>query len=59
MSRQLASSLETKLGATSVFGVDLIELHLSTSLYFTSSNIDIDYDSATAPDSETIRLWPI
>jgi hypothetical protein len=51
MARQLASSLETKLGARSVFGVDLIELHLSTSLYFTSSNIDIDFDSNTAPDS--------
>ena len=53
MTRQLASSLETKLGARSVFGVDLIELHLSTSLYFTSSNIDLDFDSNTAPDSGT------
>ena len=53
MTRQLASSLETKLGARSVFGVDLIELHLSTALYFTSSNIDIDFDSNTAPDSGT------
>ena len=51
MTRQLASSLETKLGAKSVFGVDLIELQLSTALYFTSSNIDIDFDSNTAPDS--------
>ena len=53
MTRQLASSLQTKLGARSVFGVDLIELHLSTALYFTSSNIDIDFDSNTAPDSGT------
>ena len=53
MTRQLASSLETKLGARSVFGVDLIELQLSTALYFTSSNIDIDFDSNTAPDSGT------
>ena len=51
MARQLASSVQTKLGASSVFGVDLIELHLSTSLYFTSSNIDLDFDSNTAPDS--------
>tara|TARA_Y100000592_G_scaffold96477_1_gene165053 strand:- start:752 stop:1333 length:582 start_codon:yes stop_codon:yes gene_type:complete len=51
MTRQLASSLETKLGAKSIFGVDLIELQLSTALYFTSSNIDIDFDSNTAPDS--------
>ena len=51
MTRQLASSLETKLGAKSIFGVDLIELQLSKALYFTSSNIDIDFDSNTAPDS--------
>ena len=49
MARQLASSLETKLGARSVFGVDLIELHLSTSLYFTSSNIDIRNESIYVP----------
>jgi len=53
MSRQLASSLQTKLAGSSVFAVDLIELQLSTSLYFTSANIDIDYDSPTAPDAGT------
>ena len=51
MTRQLASSLETKLGSREVFAADLIELHLATPLYFTSTNIDIDYDSNTAPDS--------
>ena len=53
MARDLASSLQTKLAARSVFAADLIELHLATPLYFTSTNIDIDYDSATAPDSGT------
>ena len=53
MTRQLDSSLETKLGSREVFAADLIELHLSTALYFTSTNIDIDFDSATAPDAGT------
>jgi len=51
MTRQLDSTLETKLGSREVFAADLIELHLATPLYFTSTNIDIDYDSNTAPDS--------
>ena len=53
MSRQLASSLQTKLAASTVFPADLIELHLSSNLYLTSTNIDIDFDSSTAPDSGT------
>jgi hypothetical protein len=53
MARDLASSLQTKLAARTVFAADLMELHLATPLYFTSTNIDIDYDSATAPDSGT------
>ena len=53
MARDLAGSLQTKLAARSVFAADLIELHLATPLYFTSTNIDIDFDSATAPDSGT------
>jgi len=53
MARQIASSLQTKLAARSVFAADLIELHLATPLYFTSTNIDIDYDTDTAPDAGT------
>ena len=53
MARDLASSLQTKLAARTVFAADLMELHLATPLYFTSTNIDIDYDSETAPDSGT------
>ena len=53
MSRNLDSSLETKLAGRSLFAVDLVELHLTTPLYFTTTNIDIDFDSATAPDAGT------
>ena len=53
MARDLASGLQTKLAARTVFAADLIELHLDTPLYFTSTNIDIDYDSNTAPDTGT------
>ena len=51
MARDLASSLQTKLAGRSLFAADLVELHLATPLYFTTTNIDIDFDSATAPDS--------
>jgi hypothetical protein len=51
MARDLAGGLQTKLAARTLFAADLIELHLDTPLYFTSTNIDIDYDSATAPDA--------
>mgnify|MGYP001185657633 FL=1 len=51
MTRDLSSSLQTKLAGRSLFAADLVELHLSTPLYFTTTNIDIDFDSATAPDA--------
>ena len=51
MTRDLSSSLQTKLAGKTLFAADLIELHLSTPLYFTTTNIDIDFDSATAPDA--------
>ena len=53
MGREFASSLQTKMAARTVFAADLIELQLATPLYFTSTNIDIDYDSPTAPDAGT------
>lgn len=51
MTRQLPASLQTKLAERTVFTADLIELHLADSLYLTSTNIDIDWDSPTAPDA--------
>ena len=51
MTRGLASGTVTELAGKTVFGCDLIELHLSTPRYITTSNINIDYDSASAPDS--------
>ena len=51
MTRSIASATPTKLAANSIFVADLIELQLATPQYFTTTNIDISYDSATAPDS--------
>lgn len=51
MTRSIASATQTKLAANSIFVADLIELQLATPQYFTTTNIDISYDSATAPDS--------
>ena len=51
MTRSIASATETKLSNNQIFVADLIELHLSSTKYFTSTNIDISYDSATAPDT--------
>jgi hypothetical protein len=53
MTRELAVSLQDKLAGRELFVADLIELHLDTALYLTSTNINIDYDSPTAPDAGT------
>lgn len=53
MTRSIASATQTKLAANQIFVADLIELQLSTTQYFTTTNIDIDYDSPTAPDVGT------
>ena len=51
MTRSIASATQTKLADRQIFVADLIELHLSSTKYFTSTNIDLSYDSATAPDA--------
>jgi hypothetical protein len=51
MSRNIAPALQTKLENRKLFVADLIELHLDTPLYFTTSNINITFDSGTAPNS--------
>lgn len=53
MTRSIASATQTKLAANQIFVADLIELQLSTTQYLTTTNIDIDYDSDTAPDAGT------
>ena len=53
MPRSIASATQTKLAGRQIFEADLIELQLSTPQYLTTSNIDIDYDSTTAPDAGT------
>jgi|TARA_B100000424_G_scaffold271689_1_gene275850 hypothetical protein len=51
MTRSLDSTLESNLTSKQLRIADLIELHLSTAVYFTNAFIDISYDSPTAPDS--------
>ena len=53
MTRSIASATQTKLAGRQIFVADLIELQLSTPQYLTTSNIDISYDSTTAPDAGT------
>tara|TARA_Y100001938_G_scaffold142493_1_gene213815 strand:+ start:217 stop:798 length:582 start_codon:yes stop_codon:yes gene_type:complete len=53
MTRSLSSDLNTSLALQKIRIVDLIELHLSTAVYFTNGHIDVSFDSATAPDSGT------
>jgi len=51
MSRNIDTSLQTKLEARQVFVADLIEVHLDTPQYYTTTNISLQYDSASAPDA--------
>jgi hypothetical protein len=51
MTRNISASLQTKLADKTVFVADLIELHFATPLYFTTTNINLQYDSPTAPES--------
>jgi hypothetical protein len=51
MSRRLSSGLITSLSGRQIRVVDLIEIHLATALYFNNGIIDLDYDSASAPDA--------
>ena len=51
MTRNIPAALQSKLEAKTVFVADLIELHFATPLYFTTTNINLQYDSPTAPES--------
>lgn len=51
MPRNIPASLQTKLEQKSLFVADLIEMHFATPLYFTTANINLQYDSPTAPES--------
>ena len=53
MTRNIPAALQSKLEAKTVFVADLIEMHFSTPLYFTTTNINLQYDSPTAPDAGT------
>ena len=47
----LNDTLRETLKGTSLYLADLIELQLSTTQYLTSAEINLQFDSATAPDS--------
>jgi len=47
----LNDTLRTKLQGTNLYVADLIELQLTTTQYLTSAEFDLQFDSATAPDS--------
>ena len=47
----LNDTLRGTLKGTSLYLADLIELQLSTTQYLTSAEINLQFDSATAPDS--------
>jgi hypothetical protein len=51
MSRNITAGLQTKLAGRKLFLTDLIELHLDTPLYFTTTNINLIYNSPTSEDS--------
>lgn len=51
MSRNIGVGLQTKLEARQIFVADLIEVHLDTPQYYTTTNISLQYDSASAPDA--------
>jgi len=53
MARGLNSATQTALANRRVLAADLVELHFSPAVYFTNASIDINYDSATAPDTGT------
>jgi hypothetical protein len=49
MSRNINTSLQNKLEGRSVFVADLIEMHFDTPIYLTTTNINLSFDSITAP----------
>ena len=53
MPRSLDSTIQDALTQKKILTADLIEIHFDTAVYFTNANIDIRFDSATAPDTGT------
>jgi len=51
MSRNIGAPLQSKLEGRTLFIADLLELHLATPIYFATTNINLNYDSDTAPDA--------
>jgi hypothetical protein len=53
MSRNINAGLQNKLEGRSIFVADLIEMHFDTPIYFTTTNINLSFDSITAPTAGT------
>ena len=49
MSRNISGELQDRLQSSKVFVADLIEMHFATPIYFTTTNINLAFDSDTAP----------
>ena len=49
MPRNLDSSVQDALTQSKILSADLIEIHFDTPVYYTNANLDISYDSSTAP----------
>jgi len=53
MSRNIGAGLQTKLESRQIFVADLIELQLDTPQYYTTTNINLQWDSPSAPNAGT------
>jgi hypothetical protein len=53
MPRELPLTLQEKLAGQKIFVADLIELHFNTPLYLTSTNLNVPWDSPSAPNAGT------
>jgi len=51
MPRNLDSTVQDAITQTKILTADLIEIHFDAAVYFTNANIDIRFDSPTAPDA--------
>lgn len=51
MARNIGETLQTKLEGRTLFIADLLELHLATPIYFSTTNINLIYNSPTSIDS--------
>jgi len=51
MPRNLDSTIQDALSQKQILSADLIEIHFDNAVYFTNANLDVNFDSPTAPDA--------